>query len=110
MPLTGPRLRHYLVAALSVALGWAPADPEDRSPEFDVWEQSVTELAAALESGTATSQDLVAQYLARIEVYDQQGQALNAVIAINPDAMAIVAFLNDERRRPLADHQIQPAV
>ena len=97
MPRTGPVLRRYLAAALSVALGCAPADPEDRSPEFDVWEQSVTELAAALESGTATSQDLVAQYLARIEAYDQQGPALNAVVTINPDAMAIAASLDAER-------------
>ena len=97
MPRTGPVLRRYLAAALSVALGCAPADPEDRSPEFDVWEQSVTELAAALESGTATSQDLVAQYLARIEAYDQQGPMLNAVVTVNPDAMAVAASLDAER-------------
>lgn len=90
-------LRHYVVAILSVAVGCAPADPQDPSPGFDVWEKSVTELAAALESGTATSQDLVAQYLARIEAYDQQGPMLNAVVTVNPDAMAVAASLDAER-------------
>ena len=90
-------LRHYVVAILSVAVGCAPADPQDASPGFDVWEKSVTELAAALESGTATSQDLVAQYLARIEAYDQQGPMLNAVVTVNPDAMAVAASLDAER-------------
>ena len=99
-------LRHYVVAILSVAVGCAPADPQDPSPGFDVWEKSVTELAAALESGTATSKDLVAQYLARIEAYDQQGPMLNAVVTVNPDAMAVAASLDAERatgsvRRPL---------
>ena len=89
--------RHYVVAILSVAVGCAPADPQDPSPGFDVWEKSVTELAAALESGTATSQDLVAQYLARIEAYDRQGPMLNAVVTVNPDAMAVAASLDAER-------------
>jgi Asp-tRNA(Asn)/Glu-tRNA(Gln) amidotransferase A subunit family amidase len=65
---------------------------------FDVTEKSIAELQAALSSGTVTSRDLVAQYLARIEAYDRRGPRLNAVIAVNPRALADAEALDRERR------------
>ncbi len=72
---------------------------------FDVVEASIAGLRAALESGRATSEGLVEAYLARIEAYDRPGTAtaLNAVVVVNPDALAD-ARASDARRaagRPL---------
>jgi len=76
----------------------APASPAPVSAAtYDVTEKSIRELAAALDSGTVTSRDLVDAYLARIEAYDQQGPALNAMIAVNADARAEADRLDAER-------------
>ena len=66
---------------------------------FDVVEASIADLRAALESGRVTSVELVEAYLARIEAYDRPGTstALNAVVVMNPDALAD-ARASDERR------------
>ncbi len=65
----------------------------------DVVEASVADLRSALESGAATSADLVRAYLARIDAYDAPGTAtaLNAVIVRNPEALA-EASASDARR------------
>ena len=38
------------------------------------------------------------QYLARIDAIDQRGPAINAVIELNPDALAIASQLDAERK------------
>lgn len=72
----------------------------DAAPRhFDVVEASIAELRAALESGAATSVGLVEAYLARIAAHDAPGTqtALNALVVMNPDALAD-ARASDERR------------
>ncbi|WP_066302457.1 amidase [Arthrobacter luteolus] len=64
---------------------------------FDVVEAGVADLREALESGKATSEELLQAYLARIEAYDRQGPRLNSVVVANPDALA-EARAADERR------------
>ena len=66
-------------------------------PEFEVAEAGIAELRAAMADGRVTSEGLVEAYLRRIEAYDRNGPALNAVIVINPDAMA-QARASDQRR------------
>ena len=53
-------------------------------------------LSGLLESGELSSQDLTRAYLERIEALNRQ---VNAVIEINPDAMAIAEALDAERAR-----------
>ena len=53
-------------------------------------------LSGLLESGELSSQDLTRAYLERIEALNRQ---VNAVIEINPDAMAIAETLDGERAR-----------
>jgi amidase len=65
---------------------------------FDPTEKSLTELGAALQSGTATAASLTSSYLARIETLDRAGPSLNAVIATNPQALSIARDLDAERR------------
>lgn len=61
-------------------------------------ERSLAELQDALVAGRTTSVDLVAGYLARIAALDRDGPRLNAVIELNPDAAAIAAERDAERR------------
>ena len=61
-------------------------------------ELTLTELQAGLASGRWTSKSLVAGYLARINTLDKAGPKLRAVIELNPDAMAIAAALDRERK------------
>jgi Asp-tRNA(Asn)/Glu-tRNA(Gln) amidotransferase A subunit family amidase len=55
---------------------------------FRVEEASIAQIRAALESGQLTCRGLVEQYLRRIEAYDKNGPALNAIVLINPHALA----------------------
>jgi len=65
---------------------------------FELDEHTIGDLQKALESGELTSQSLVRKYLARVEEIDKNGPALNSVIEINPDALAIADALDRERQ------------
>ena len=64
----------------------------------DYRELDIDALQALMENGELTSQELTQFYLDRIVVVDQNGRALNSIIEINPDALAIAAALDAERR------------
>ena len=61
-------------------------------------EMSLGDLQSGLASGRWTSKALVAGYLARIQSLDQAGPKLRSVIEVNPEAMAIAADLDRERK------------
>ncbi len=71
-----------LVLGLAVTAGCAS------QPDFDVVEASIAEIHEAMLDGRLTARQLVELYLERIEAYDKQGPALNAIIVINPNALA----------------------
>ncbi|MCX7780271.1 MAG: amidase family protein [Negativicutes bacterium] len=56
---------------------------------FPVEEATVSQLKKAIREGQLTCRQLAETYLARIEAYDQKGPAINAVIAVNPNAVQI---------------------
>ncbi len=62
------------------------AASEGRQPP--VVETSIADLHRAMASGQVTARQLVERYLARIEAYDKRGPAINAIIRINPNALA----------------------
>jgi amidase len=66
---------------------------------IDVVEATISELRRALESGAATSVELVEAYLERINTYDGPGTAtaLNSIVVFNDEARAEAAA-SDERR------------
>jgi amidase len=66
---------------------------EKRDPS----ECTMTELAAALDAGQTTSEELVWFYGARIAALDRAGPTLNSVIALNPEAMDAARALDQER-------------
>src|SRR5262245_66636052 len=55
---------------------------------FDVREATISDIHAAMRAKTLTCRTLVQAYLKRIEAYDKQGPALNAIVVVNPDALA----------------------
>lgn len=64
---------------------------------FDVVEASIAQLRAALDTGQVTSEELTQAYLDRIDAYDRNGIKLNALVVMNPEALAD-ARASDERR------------
>ena len=71
--------------------------PPPLGQAFDVVEASIAQLRHALETGRATSEELVKLYLERIGKYDSSGIQLNALVVMNPDAIA-EAQASDRRR------------
>lgn len=64
---------------------------------FNVVEAGISRLRSALESGQVTSEELVELYLERIRKYDSSGICLNAMVVMNPEAVA-EAQASDRRR------------
>jgi amidase len=65
----------------------------------------MSELIDALAGGRVTATALTKGYRARIAAYDRDGPTLNAVRALNPDALTIAGKLDDAKpsaKRPLA--------
>ncbi|QYF92512.1 amidase [Massilia sp. PAMC28688] len=81
-------------AALAMAAGAVAAPVRAGS----VLEAGVLEQQALMQSGRLTSHALARQYLARIAAVDKAGPRINAVIELNPDALAIAAAMDRERR------------
>ncbi len=71
------------VAAQAARGAAAPPNPGPPKP-FSVVEASIPEMLAALEQRRITSREIVLQYLTRIATYEDR---LNAVIAVNPNAL-----------------------
>ena len=81
-----------LAMALSTNAGAAAPPPED--PAFAAF----SDQQAAMASGTASAESLTRAYLARIAALDRKGPRLNAVIALNPHALADARALDAERK------------
>jgi amidase len=75
----------------------APAHAES-PPPFELDEVTVMQLQEGMQSGKWSAERLAELYLWRIEQVDRRGPNLNAVLEVNPDAMAIAAERDAERR------------
>src|ERR1700752_1578472 len=101
MTLSRRSFLHMGAAALAVptvarAVSARPAARPDSVPsEFELEELGVAELQDAMPAGRLTARSICAGYLARIAALDPQR---HAVIEINPDAPAIAAGLDAERK------------
>jgi amidase len=60
---------------------------------------TLLELQAAMTQGKLTSRRITELYLARIQAIDRAGPTLRSVLTVNPDALAIAAALDAERRQ-----------
>ena len=65
---------------------------------FELDEVSVADLQEGMKSGKWTARRIAQKYLERINEVDKNGPALNSVIEINPDALAIADAMDAERK------------
>ncbi|MEO6877335.1 MAG: amidase family protein, partial [Gemmatimonadaceae bacterium] len=65
---------------------------------FALNEATIADLQAKMKAGVESSLSLTKQYLARIDEIDQRGPAINSVLELNPDALAIAARMDAERK------------
>lgn len=62
-----------------------------RAQRFELFrtrEATIADIHRALDSGSLTCRELVQMYLDRIEAYDKKGPRLNAIVTVNPAALA----------------------
>ena len=90
--------------AISAAFNVTPASTAQRKSteqfddNFELNEATIDALQQAMQSGKYTSRKITELYLKRIEAIDKNGPKLNAVIEINPDALAIADAMDTERK------------
>lgn len=73
------------------------SSPGTKVKPFELDEMSIAQLQDLMAHGKASAVSLVKKYQARIEAIDRHGPRLNAVMELNPDALAIAAALDKER-------------
>lgn len=69
-----------------------------RAETLNIETASIADLEKAYASGKLTSEAVVSAYLKRIEAYDKKGPTINAVITLNPKALATAKELDAERK------------
>jgi amidase len=81
-------LRLGFVLALVLATAVTSDGLAQTLPPFDVVEASIADIHAALRAGRVTCRGLVERYLRRIDAFDKNGPAVNAIVLVNPRALA----------------------
>ena len=82
---------------LNRALLALPAVQAASGQSFDLEEITLAGLEQGFRSGRFMSRTVTEWYLTRIQALDQSGPRVNAVIELNPDALAIAGALDRER-------------
>jgi amidase len=79
-------VKHPSIIAAALAL--SIAGPVAQTPlPFEVHEATITQIHDAMKAGRLTCRGLVEQYLRRIDTFDKNGPAINAIVITNPDAL-----------------------
>jgi amidase len=68
-------------------------------PPFRLEETTIAQIHAAMKAGQLTCRELVQQYLRRIDAFDKNGPAINAIVLVNPDALAQADELDSRYKR-----------
>ncbi len=87
-----PRLSLFLLLLLSGFIAACGDTPRDFQ------EASIADLHDRMQRGELRAEELVDWYLDRIETIDRADAGLNAIIEVNPDALAIARSLDEEWR------------
>lgn len=74
------------------------ANCDSKRKKFDIIEATISDIHQAFRAGELTCRELVQAYLNRIEAYDQSTK-LNAIVVINPHALARADELDEEFKR-----------
>src|SRR5213080_127490 len=91
-----------MTAALPPALAGArELATSTRAPDvkpFELDEMTIADLQAGMSSGKFTDRSITEKYLTRIDAIDKQGPAINSVLELNSDALAMADAADKERR------------
>lgn len=82
------------LAALAIATAALPAQAAPRPRALRLEETTIAEVHAAFRAKRLTCRALVQRYLARIEAIDKRGPAINALVVVNPTALATADSLD----------------
>src|SRR5258708_21792914 len=95
MAMRMKRVLYSVVASCALAGAlYVPA----RAAGLNIETATIADLNAVFADGTLTSEQLVSAYLKRIEAYDKQGPAINAIITLNKKALDEARQLDAERK------------
>ena len=85
---------------------------EGRAAAFAIEEATITAVHGEMRAGRLTCEALVQHYLRRIEAYDKQGPAINALILVNPRVVDEARALDARRRagEPMAPLHCVPMI
>ena len=89
----------FAANAIALLSGILPFTAYSAEKSFNIMESSIADIHQAMKNGSLSCHGLVKQYLDRIQAYDKQGPALNAMLYINPDALAQADEMDREFRR-----------
>ncbi len=101
------------VAAVATAMRVEVMEARDGSeslpgmPGFELEDITIAELQEGMKAGKYTARGIAEKYLARIEAVDKHGPAVNSVIEVNPDALAIAEASDRDRKRKGARGPLQ---
>ncbi len=68
-------------------LGFIALPSAQTPPPFEVHEATIAQIHSAMKAGRLTCRGLVEQYLKRIDMFDKNGPAVNAIVITNPEAL-----------------------
>ena len=100
-----PRRRSVQLIAAALLLPilrlWAQRDGSSapNAAAFFLEETTIASIHSAMRAGALSCHQLVSAYLRRIDAYDKQGPAINALILVNPGAMATADSLDQRFAR-----------
>jgi amidase len=96
--MTAPTIRILLLAALLPSSSATAQNLPQNAIPTQHNEATVAQLQAEMASHMLTSEQLTREYIARIAALDQNGPGVNAVIELNPDALAMARNADALRR------------
>src|SRR3954464_2408210 len=92
-------MRYAILVSILGAAALAAQQPQQppappAAPPFRVEETTIAQIHDAMKAGRLTCRALVDAYLKRIDAYDKNGPAINAIVQINPDAQKLADELD----------------
>ena len=88
-----------LSAAATITTPLNELDLLNLADQFELNEITIKELQVKMQEGKISSKTLTQMYLKRIADIDKSGPKLNAIIELNPDALAIATKMDEERKQ-----------
>jgi Asp-tRNA(Asn)/Glu-tRNA(Gln) amidotransferase A subunit family amidase len=87
MRVSSGGVKPLVIRAISLPCFFVGVLAAQTSAPFRIEEATIAQIQAAFKDGSLTCRTLVERYLRRIDAFDKNGPALNAIVMTNPDAL-----------------------